>query len=73
MDTSSARNSPAAMGSPRYTAREVTELRQAVKDCYCGLGAACCHWEEMTFDQRVACSCDKRSSAESNWKTGTVG
>jgi hypothetical protein len=62
-----------SVNSPCYTAKQVAEMRQAAKDCYCGLGPACCHWNEMNFEQRVACASDKRASAESNWKTGGLG
>ena len=58
--------------SPCPTATELTAQRQALKDCYCGLGADCCHWEEMTHEGRVDCSRDKRASVDSFWKTGTV-
>ena len=55
------------------TAEQLTELRQAAKDCYCGLGPACTHWSEMTPQGRVECSVDKRAVAEARWKNGTVG
>lgn len=54
------------------TAEQLTALRQAVKDCYCGLGQACTHWEEMTPEDRVACSRDKRAYVEALWRNGTA-
>jgi hypothetical protein len=62
-----------ALASMRTRKEETIALRQAVKDCYCGLGPACCHWSEMTNAERAACACDKRASAEARWKNGTVG
>ena len=73
MVIAAAGNPGGSLNSPRYSAEQITELRQAVKDCYCGLGPACCHWNEMNFEQRAACASDKRASAEWNWRTGTVG
>ena len=54
------------------TAAQIAELRQAAKDCYCGLGPACCHWNELTPEGRVDCSRDKRAVVDSLWKTGTI-
>ena len=59
--------------SARRNAEDITALRQAAKDCYCGLGPACCHWDEMTYEQKIACSSDKRAAAEALWRNGTVG
>jgi hypothetical protein len=56
----------------RRTAEQSTALRQAVKDCYCGLGTACPHWHEMTPEGRVDCARDKRAVVDSLWKNGTV-
>jgi hypothetical protein len=60
-------------GTPKSscpTATEITALRQAVKDCYCGLGQDCTHWEEMTNEERADCSRDKRAAVEYLWKNG---
>jgi hypothetical protein len=38
--------------------------------CYCGLGPACPHWENMTIEQRIACSQDKRQIDEAMFKVG---
>lgn len=54
------------------TAARIAELRQAVKDCYCGLGPECTHWNEMTPEGREACSYDKRAAIEAMWRNGTV-
>ena len=66
-------NAQPSSASKRFTEEEFIALRQAVKDCYCGLGPACYHWKNLSPEGRIACSCDKRMSAESYWKTGTVG
>lgn len=52
------------------TATEITARRQAVKDCYCGLGQDCCHWEEMTPEGRMDCSRDKRAAVDALWRNG---
>ncbi len=49
---------------------QIAELRQAVKDCYCGLGPACEIWRKMTPDERAACSRDKRAYSQLLWKHG---
>jgi hypothetical protein len=46
------------------------ELRQAVLECYCGLGPACILWRQMTPEQRAACSADRRLTAQRMWKNG---
>lgn len=48
------------------------ELRQAVKECYCGLGPACEIWRKMTPDERAACSRDKRAYEQLLWKHGVA-
>lgn len=52
------------------TAMEITARRQAVQDCYCGLGQDCCHWEEMTPEGRMDCSRDKRAAVDALWRNG---
>jgi hypothetical protein len=47
---------------------QILELRQAVLDCYCGLGPACPLWRQMTPEQRTDCSTDKRLVAQRFWK-----
>jgi hypothetical protein len=54
----------------RPKAEQIAELRRAVLECYCGLGPACPLWREMTPDQRVACSRDKRATEQYLWKNG---
>jgi hypothetical protein len=54
-------------------AEQIAALREAVKACYCGLGPACCHWNEMTPEGRADCSRDKRASMDALWKNGTTG
>lgn len=54
----------------RPKAEQIAELRQAVKDCYCGLGPACHLWRQMTPAQRADCSLDKRLTAQRYWKNG---
>jgi hypothetical protein len=41
--------------------------------CYCGHYEDCPHWDEMTVDERRACSADKRMTVESLWKAGVRG
>jgi hypothetical protein len=52
------------------TVAEITARRQAVKDCYCGLGEDCTHWDEMTNEERADCSRDKRAAVDALWKNG---
>ena len=49
---------------------QIAELRQAVRECYCGLGPACPLWRQMTREQRTDCSADKRLVAQRLWKNG---
>jgi hypothetical protein len=49
---------------------QIAELRQAVLECYCGLGPACPLWRQMTPEQRRDCSADKRLVAQRLWKNG---
>jgi hypothetical protein len=58
--------------SMHLSAAEIAELREAVKACYCGLGPACTHWDEMTPEGRKDCSRDKRAAADAFWKNGTI-
>lgn len=53
---------------PRW--EQIEELRQAVQECYCGLGPACPLWRQMTPEQRTDCSLDKRLVAQRLWKNG---
>jgi hypothetical protein len=50
-----------------------SELRQAVRECYCGLGPACEIWRKMTPDERAACTRDKRAYAQLLWMQGEAG
>jgi hypothetical protein len=54
------------------TAAQIAEQLQAAKDCYCGLGTACTHWQELTPEGRRDCSRDKRAIVDAFWKTGTI-
>lgn len=54
------------------TLADDTATRQAIKDCYCGLGPECTHWEEMTPQGRVDCARDKRAAVDALWKNGTI-
>lgn len=54
----------------RPKAEQIAALRQAVEACYCGLGPACYLWRQMSPEQRVDCSLDKRFVAQRFWKTG---
>ena len=54
----------------RPKAEQIAELRRAVKACYCGLGPACSTWRQLTPDERLACSLDKRATAQYLWKNG---
>lgn len=54
------------------TAAQIAEQLQAAKDCYCGLGTDCTHWQELTPEGRVDCSRDKRAVVDAFWKTGTI-
>lgn len=50
---------------PKPTREELANI-----DCYCGLGPACQYFRQMTPAERVACSRDKRQTAEAYWKGG---
>ena len=52
------------------TTEQISALRQAVKECYCGYGPACPLWRQMTPVERAACSRDKRAYTQLLWKTG---
>lgn len=54
----------------RPRAEQIEELRRAVKACYCGLGPACHLWRQFSPDERLACSLDKRATAQYEWKNG---
>jgi hypothetical protein len=54
----------------RPRAEQIAELRQAIAECYCGLGPACHLWREMTPEQRAACSSDRRLTMQRMWKNG---
>ena len=54
----------------RPKAEQIAELRQAVAECYCGLGPACPVWRQMTPAQRTACSLDMRATAQRLWING---
>lgn len=54
----------------RPKADQIAELRQAVRECYCGLGPACALWRQMTPEQRADCSADRRLTAQRMWKNG---
>lgn len=54
----------------RLDAARIAELRQAVKECYCGLGPACHLWRAFTPEQRRECSLDKRAVAQALWMNG---
>ena len=49
---------------------QIAALKQAIRDCYCGLGPACEIWRKMTPDERAACSRDKRAYSQLLWKHG---
>jgi hypothetical protein len=52
------------------TAKEIMARLQAARDCHCGLGQDCCHWEELTPEGRADCSRDKRAIVDALWKNG---
>lgn len=54
----------------RPKAEQIAALRRAVEECYCGFGPACHLWRQMSPDQRVDCSLDKRLTAQRFWKNG---
>jgi hypothetical protein len=54
----------------RPKAEQIAALRLAVEQCYCGLGPACPLWRQMSAEQRVECSDDKRLTAQRYWKGG---
>ena len=49
---------------------QIAALRQAVEECYCGLGPACPAWRQMTPEQRAECTRDMRLTAQRMWKNG---
>jgi hypothetical protein len=54
----------------RPKAEQIAELRNAVEECYCGLGPACHLWRQMSPDERVDCSLDKRATAQRLYMNG---
>ena len=48
----------------RPKAEQIAALRQAVEECYCGLGPACYLWREMTPEQRADCSAVQQTAAQ---------
>ena len=54
----------------RLEAERVAALRQAVEECYCGLGPACHLWRALSPEERRACSLDKRAAAQALWMNG---
>ena len=54
----------------RPKAEQIAELREAVRQCYCGWGPACPLWRMMTQEQRRDCSLDKRLVAQRLWRNG---
>ena len=63
-------NEQSVIDPNRPKAEQIAELRRAVKACYCGLGPACYLWRQMTPDERLECSLDKRGTAQYLWKNG---
>lgn len=49
---------------------QIAELKQAMEECYCGLGPACEIWRKMTPAQRADCTRDKRAYGQLLWKHG---
>ena len=70
MRLDSSRKGASAIDPTRPKAEQIEELRQAVRECYCGLGPACPIWLDMSPAERKACSSDKRASAQLLWKHG---
>jgi hypothetical protein len=67
------RGRASVMDPARPRQEQIEELRQAIKECYCGLGPACPVWGLMTPDERRACSLDKRAYGQLFWKHGVAG
>lgn len=63
-------NQQSLIDPTRPRAEQIAELRRAVKACYCGLGPACYLWRQLTPEQRVECSLDKRATGQYMWKNG---
>jgi len=63
-------NESSLIDPKRPRAEQIAELRRAVKACYCGLGPACYLWRQFSPEERVACSLDKRATAQYQWKNG---
>ena len=63
-------DSLSVIDSTRPKAEQIAEFRQAVLECYCGLGPACSLWRQMTPEQRTNCSADRRMTAQRMWKNG---
>jgi hypothetical protein len=59
-----------AIDPKRPKAEQIAALRRAVEECYCGLGPACNLWRQMSPEQRVDCSLDKRAVAQALWMNG---
>jgi len=59
---------------PTLSAKDnAAALRQAIKECYCGLGPACEIWTKMTPEERAVCTRDKRAYSQLLWKHGVNG
>ena len=54
----------------RDRAEQIAEIKDLIKQCYCGLGPACEIWRKMTPAERADCTRDKRAAAELMWKHG---
>ena len=52
---------------------QIVPLRQAMRECYCGLGPACEIWRKMSPEARADCSRDKRAYEQLLWKHGVAG
>ena len=63
-------NEESLIDPSRPRAEQIAALRLAVEQCYCGFGPACPLWRKMTPAQRLACSFDKRATAQYFWKNG---
>ena len=61
---------PPTMADKGWRGPIPTKEQLASIDCYCGLGPKCVYFRQMTWEERTACSQDKRQTAEAYFKAG---
>jgi hypothetical protein len=67
-----ARGKASVMNPDMSREEQIKAMKQAVKQCYCGLGPACEIWSKMTPEERADCSRDKRAFSQLLWRHGVM-